>query len=54
MAITFKCPHCQTSLQAMDNMVGKQGTCPTCKKEVTVPEQSAETQSEPKDKAKKE
>jgi hypothetical protein len=53
MSIEFKCPHCQASLQAVSEVAGKQGSCPKCNKEITVPEQDASTQSEQKETAKK-
>jgi hypothetical protein len=53
MPINFKCPHCQASLQAVSNLAGKSGTCPKCKKDITVP-QEAEKQSEEKETAKNE
>ena len=53
MAITFKCPHCQASLQAVSDLAGKPGSCPKCNKDITVP-QETETQSEDKEAAKKE
>lgn len=45
MAIIFVCPHCQTSLQTEDDLAGKKGTCPKCKKEVNVPQKESATQS---------
>jgi predicted Zn finger-like uncharacterized protein len=54
MPIQFTCPHCQASLQATDNMLGKQGTCPKCKKEITVQGQKVETSDDKKESAKKE
>lgn len=38
MTIEFECPHCKTTLKAPDGLAGKTGPCPSCKKEVTVPE----------------
>jgi len=54
MLISFKCPHCQASLQVGSDFVGKTGICPKCKKEITVPEQNTGTQSDQKESAKKE
>jgi Zn finger protein HypA/HybF involved in hydrogenase expression len=53
MPINFKCPHCQSPLQAVSNLSGKQGRCPKCNKEVTVP-QDAGSQSEQKETSQKE
>jgi len=47
--ITFKCPHCQATLQTVSNMGGKQETCPNCNKEVSVPRQEEGTQSQKKE-----
>ena len=54
MPINFKCPHCQASLQAVSDLAGKPGMCPKCNKEITVPMQDADTQSDKKETAKKE
>lgn len=37
MAIRFKCPHCQKSLSVKDEFAGKKGSCPACKKGLTIP-----------------
>jgi hypothetical protein len=54
MLIDFKCPHCQIGLQVGSDFAGKTGACPKCKKEITVPEQNAGTQSDKEEPAKKE
>jgi len=54
MAITFKCPHCQASLQAVSDLAGKPGSCPKCNKDITVPDQDAGTPSDKKKPVKKE
>lgn len=41
MLISFECPHCQTALQAGSDLVGKEGSCPHCKKKITVPEKDS-------------
>ena len=38
MVIEFECPHCKTKLKAGVNLAGQKGTCPSCSKELTVPE----------------
>jgi hypothetical protein len=53
MAITFECPHCQSSLHAVSDLAGKPSSCPKCNQEVTVPQQ-VETQSKDKETAAKE
>ncbi len=37
MPIKFPCPHCKKTLQVKEQLAGKKGTCPACKKPVTVP-----------------
>src|SRR5947209_1257075 len=37
MAIKFNCPHCGKALNVKDNLAGKKGPCPACKKVLTVP-----------------
>ena len=37
MAIRFKCPHCQKPLSVKNEFAGKKGTCPACKKGLTIP-----------------
>lgn len=37
MPIEFDCPHCGEHLSLWDELAGKQGTCPKCKKAITVP-----------------
>jgi len=54
MLISFKCPHCQASLQVGSDFAGKTGICHKCKKEITVPEQDVVTQSDKKEPEKKE
>lgn len=46
MLIKFNCPHCRVALQVGSDFSGKEGTCPNCKKKLTVPEKSEETQRE--------
>ena len=54
MPISFKCPHCQAPLQVGSDLAGETGVCPKCHKEITVPEQDAETPSDKKEPVKKE
>jgi len=54
MLIKFKCTHCQVALSVGSDSAGKKGTCPNCKKELTVPEKSEEAQSKTEKTAKKE
>lgn len=35
--IKFECPHCQRKLNVKDELAGKKGKCPGCKKGVTIP-----------------
>lgn len=37
MPIKFPCPHCKKTLQVKEQLAGKKGVCPACKKPVTVP-----------------
>jgi hypothetical protein len=37
MPIKFQCPHCKRGLAVKDELAGKRGPCPFCKKPVTVP-----------------
>ena len=53
MPINFKCPHCQATLQAVSSLAGKQGMCPKCNKEITVPQDTG-AQSGEREAAKKE
>ena len=41
MAIEFNCPHCKANLKAGSELAGTKGTCPNCKKEITVPTQDS-------------
>lgn len=43
MPIKFNCPECSTPLEAADGMAGKKGSCPRCKKAVSVPEPPSAT-----------
>lgn len=52
MLIKFRCPHCQTVLEAGNNLGGKQGSCPKCKKTITVPKNESDAQTKPKEAAK--
>ena len=54
MLIKFHCPHCQAALNVGSDFAGKEGTCPNCKKKLTVPEKSEEAQSETEKTSKKE
>jgi len=54
MPIKFKCPHCQTSLEAISDLAGKKQSCPMCGQAVTVPKTDSGPQSEGKEKAKQE
>lgn len=53
MLIKFNCPYCQATLNAGSDFAGKKCACPNCKKELTIPEKSEETQKETKKTAKK-
>ena len=48
MPIKFKCQHCQTGLEARDDLAGKKGSCPKCGKSITVPKSNSEAQTDPK------
>jgi len=37
MPIEFNCPYCDAHLSLWDELAGKQGTCPKCKKNIVVP-----------------
>src|SRR5262245_23613046 len=39
----IRCPHCQKSMQAPDNVAGKRLQCPSCKKPFQVPGVAAPT-----------
>ena len=41
LVIDFKCPYCQKALRAGNKLAGKNGKCPNCKKESTVPEKDS-------------
>jgi hypothetical protein len=41
MPINFSCPNCHKALRVKDELAGKKGPCPHCKKLVTVPKPSA-------------
>jgi hypothetical protein len=41
MPINFNCPHCQKPLKVKDELAGKKGPCPACKKLLTVPQPAA-------------
>lgn len=53
MLIKFRCPHCQTALEATSNFAGKDGDCPKCAKKITVPKNDSGGQTEPQEAAKK-
>lgn len=46
MFISFKCPHCRTALQDLDNFADMKNKCPKCKKEVIVSAKNNKTQDE--------
>jgi predicted RNA-binding Zn-ribbon protein involved in translation (DUF1610 family) len=48
MTIKFKCPHCEAQLGAGVKLAGTKGKCPKCGKEITVPEEGSEIQSDKK------
>jgi len=54
MLIRFKCPHCQVVLKVGSDYSGQKGTCPGCKKEVTIPEKSEGIQDTTEEATKKE
>src|SRR5436309_15287527 len=41
MPINFNCPNCHKPLRVKDELAGKKGPCPHCKKLVTVPKPAA-------------
>jgi len=43
MLIRFECPHCKARLQVGVKLIGTKGTCPSCKKEITVPDKGADS-----------
>ncbi|GMW03015.1 MAG: hypothetical protein AMXMBFR84_41510 [Candidatus Hydrogenedentota bacterium] len=45
MAIRFKCPHCDTQLQAAGEFAGKTGKCPQCKKALSIPQSDKKASS---------
>lgn len=53
MLIKFRCPHCQTALEAGSNLAGKKGSCPKCNKTISVPNDDSGSQPEPKGAEKK-
>jgi transcription initiation factor IIE alpha subunit len=53
MPIKFKCPHCQTALEAVDESAGKKGSCPMCGQVVSVPKTNSSSETESKESAKK-
>ena len=42
MAIQVTCPHCLKRFQVSDKFAGKTGPCPSCKKDIKVPDASEE------------
>ena len=38
MPIEFDCPHCGSHLSLWDELAGKQGSCPQCRKPLVVPD----------------
>jgi hypothetical protein len=54
MPIKFKCPHCQTALEALDDLAGKKRSCPVCKQVVIVPKTDSGSRSDGKETAKQE
>ena len=53
MPIKFKCPHCQTALEGVDELAGTKRSCPKCGKEINVPKMNSSNETEPKESAKK-
>ena len=53
MLIKFNCPHCQASLCVGRDFAGKKAACPKCKKEVTIPHKSEQSQEVTEKTAKK-
>lgn len=53
MAIKFKCPNCQTGLEARSDLAGQKGSCPKCGKSITVPKSDSEGKTNPTESAKK-
>jgi DNA-directed RNA polymerase subunit M/transcription elongation factor TFIIS len=53
MLIKFSCPHCQAALSVGSDFAGKKGACPNCKKELTIPEKSEDSQKAAEKTAKK-
>lgn len=45
MAIHFRCPHCKRPMKSPERFAGRQVTCPGCKTELIVPENSPERQA---------
>ncbi|HZY87187.1 MAG TPA: hypothetical protein VFE78_20290, partial [Gemmataceae bacterium] len=41
MPINFNCPHCHKPLKVKDELAGKKGPCPVCKKPLVVPKPAA-------------
>lgn len=54
MRVKFKCPHCQTSLEAGSKLIGKKGKCPNCGNEITVPEKQVQIPNNEKETPRKE
>lgn len=53
MPIKFKCPHCQTALEAKDDIAGEKHSCPMCGQAVSVPKANSGSQTKPKKSTKK-
>lgn len=45
MSIKFSCPHCSKTLKVKDELAGKKGKCPDCRKVVLIPVQTVMTPS---------
>ncbi len=53
MSIEFKCPHCQTALEAKDVLAGAKRACPMCGQVINVPKTNSGSQNVPKESSKK-
>jgi phage FluMu protein Com len=54
MFISFKCPHCGSTLQDLGDFAGMKSKCPKCKKKVIVPTKDDRIQYEAKEGSKEE
>lgn len=53
MPIKFKCPHCQTAIEAVEDIAGEKRSCPMCGQAVTVPKTNSGNQSDLKETTKR-